>query len=271
VKGAYISVTKAKAALQTYPSASPPSRLICEVIDGLVQTDPHTVAGENQGGGVAAGWNKWWNDWDDINVMLDVCRSYITGHPIREYVLVEGNEVKGVYGTTADAKQALAPYPEGNPPSRMIVEVINGVVQSDPHTVNGENQGGGVSAGWNKWWGDWFDINRMLGVVRTYIQQKCSDGQESMPVDFQLTLANEAGGFMPELMRLSAASTRLPAPVLMVPCALGLMALGLLMGFTVTARMRSQRIIPMGCRMRTDLVDEHFELASEDAEVAFMK
>jgi hypothetical protein len=34
----------------------------------------------------------------------------------------------------------------------MVCEVLNGKVIDDPHTCGGQNQGGGVNAGFNKYW-----------------------------------------------------------------------------------------------------------------------
>ena len=53
----------------------------------------------------------------------------------------------------------------------MIVETINEIVVDDPHSIgpNGDNQGGGADAGWNKFWWDWYDIYRMQDIVRNEI------------------------------------------------------------------------------------------------------
>ena len=37
-------------------------------------------------------------------------------------------------------------------PQRMVCEVLNGKVIDDPHTCGGQNRGGGVNAGFNKYW-----------------------------------------------------------------------------------------------------------------------
>ena len=57
-----------------------------------------------------------------------------------------------------------------NSPSRMIVDVSNGTVSEDPHTVGGQNQGGGVNAGFNKWWWNWNDIHAMTAVAKNYLK-----------------------------------------------------------------------------------------------------
>ena len=50
--------------------------------------------------------------------------------------------------------------------SRMMVEIINGSIQVDPHTINGIDQT--TSNGFNKWWSGWDDINAMLEIAKQY-------------------------------------------------------------------------------------------------------
>jgi hypothetical protein len=57
--------------------ANRPSRMICEVTNGKVVEDPHTVGGQNQGAGVNAGFNKWWMGWGEIHAMQAVARAYL--------------------------------------------------------------------------------------------------------------------------------------------------------------------------------------------------
>ena len=57
--------------------ASTPQRMVCEVIDNKVKDDPHTCGGQNQGGGVDAGFNKFWRGWDEIREMNAVAQKYI--------------------------------------------------------------------------------------------------------------------------------------------------------------------------------------------------
>jgi hypothetical protein len=47
--------------------------MICEMSKNGAKSDPHTVGGQNQGGGVTAGFNKWWYGWGDINEMNKMC------------------------------------------------------------------------------------------------------------------------------------------------------------------------------------------------------
>ena len=51
--------------------------------------------------------------------------------------------------------------------SRMMVEIINGSIQVDPHTINGIDQT--PSNGFNKWWSGWDDINAMLEIAKQYM------------------------------------------------------------------------------------------------------
>jgi hypothetical protein len=51
----------------------------------------------------------------------------------------------------------------------MIVEVKNGVVTADPHLIGGQNQGGGVSEGFNKFWWNGDSIKAMNEVAKAYI------------------------------------------------------------------------------------------------------
>ena len=53
--------------------------MICEVDEkGKVAKDPHRVR-DNQGNTQAAGgvFNKWWQNWNDINAMAQVCEDYL--------------------------------------------------------------------------------------------------------------------------------------------------------------------------------------------------
>jgi len=53
----------------------------------------------------------------------------------------------------------------------MIVEVKNGTeINPDPHTIGGQNQGGGVDAGFNKFWWNRDFINRMNEGAATYLK-----------------------------------------------------------------------------------------------------
>ena len=49
----------------------------------------------------------------------------------------------------------------------MMVEVINGVIQEDPHQINGIDQT--PKNGFDKYWDDWLDINKMVKLVKNQI------------------------------------------------------------------------------------------------------
>ena len=49
----------------------------------------------------------------------------------------------------------------------MMVEINNGSIQMDPHTINGIDQT--PSNGFNKWWSGWDDINAMLEIAKQYV------------------------------------------------------------------------------------------------------
>jgi len=78
VKGSFTDLEEAKAVLNEYPSQAPqPFRMVCAAQYGKVQDDPHTVAGQNQGAGVAAGFNKSWWGWPDIRKMNKIAQDYL--------------------------------------------------------------------------------------------------------------------------------------------------------------------------------------------------
>lgn len=174
--GRYFNLEHAKARLMEFPIiASKPARMIAEVVDGVVTRDPHTVGGENQGGGINAGFNKWWWGWHSNGVMAGVAQKFVNNQPV-SFVVVAQSSVVGLYSNIEDAKKKLFDYPVGSwSPSRMIVEVFGKEVQPDPHTVGGQNQGGGMNTGFNKWWWDWNDIHRMASIAQTFM-----DGKHSM-------------------------------------------------------------------------------------------
>lgn len=170
VVGEYGNIEEAKDLLNTFPSgAHTPSRLILEVVDGIINKDPHKIDGQNQGRGVAAGFNKYWNDWHDIKKMIAVAGEYLKW---RFYLVVAGGKVIGEFEDIEDAKEALKKFPPGTRrPSRLVLEVVDGIIQKDPHTVGGQNQGLGVEAGFNKFWWDWHDIKKMIVIAQKYVDE----------------------------------------------------------------------------------------------------
>ena len=65
----------AKQYLKRY-SGSYPSRMVTEVQHGIVKMDPHMIGGQDQGKGNVAGFNKYWNDWNDIRRMIAIAQAY---------------------------------------------------------------------------------------------------------------------------------------------------------------------------------------------------
>ena len=49
----------------------------------------------------------------------------------------------------------------------MMIEINNGSIQMDPHTINGIYQN--ASNGFDKWWSGWDDINTMLEIAKQYV------------------------------------------------------------------------------------------------------
>ena len=46
---------------------------------GKVLDDPHSIAGQNQGAGMKAGFNKRWQGWQDIRQMNEIAQKYLDG------------------------------------------------------------------------------------------------------------------------------------------------------------------------------------------------
>jgi len=156
-------------------NASRPQRLIAEVSDGKVGTDPHTVCGQNQGGGLKTGFNRRWDNWGPIHKMIGVAQNYVTNYQRKNYFLVvewEPDRVVGKFTVLEYAKKFLMENYEANAsrPQRLIAEVSDGKVGTDPHTVGGQNQGGGLKTGFNKYWHSWGPIHKMIGIAQNYVK-----------------------------------------------------------------------------------------------------
>ena len=55
---------------------------------------------------------------------------------------------------------------------RMMVEIIDGEIQVDPHFINGISQ---IPAnGFDKYWADWNDINAMVEIVKQHMSKNIS-------------------------------------------------------------------------------------------------
>ena len=54
----------------------------------------------------------------------------------------------------------------------MMVEIIDGALQVDPHFINGISQ---IPAnGFDKYWADWHDINAMVQIVKQHMSKNIS-------------------------------------------------------------------------------------------------
>lgn len=101
---------------------------------------------------------------------------------VQAYYVVAGNDATGPFSLD-HAKSILHKYTAGaTAPSRAIFQVQGCTVLKDPHTVGGEKQGDGQPAGFNKYWHDWNDINRMHAILHHHHQR------------FYVAIANDAKG-----------------------------------------------------------------------------
>merc|ERR1712137_1236526 len=70
-------------------------------------------------------------------------------------------QVQGPYKNFNDARTVLNQQGGNSGNQQMICEMTNAGAKDDPHRVNGQNQGGGAGAAFNKWWGGWGEIRHM--------------------------------------------------------------------------------------------------------------
>ena len=49
----------------------------------------------------------------------------------------------------------------------MMLEIIDGAIQVDPHVINGISQT--PANGFDKYWADWNDINAMVEIVKQHM------------------------------------------------------------------------------------------------------
>ena len=54
-----------------------------------------------------------------------------------------------------------------NGKKRMMIEIIDGAIQVDPHTINGISQT--PANGFDKMWTNWNDINAMVDIVKKHL------------------------------------------------------------------------------------------------------
>ena len=77
--------------------------------------------------------------------------------------MVAGDSVVGGFRDLNQAKEVLSQVGQG---SRLIAEVRNWQVVSDPHQIAGQSQT--PENGFNKHWSGWDDINRMIDAAGDY-------------------------------------------------------------------------------------------------------
>ena len=74
--------------------------------------------------------------------------------------------VKGPYWYLQSAKDELKEIAK-NGGSRMMLEIIDGAIQVDPHFIDGISQQ--PVNGFDKYWADWHDINAMVEIVKQHM------------------------------------------------------------------------------------------------------
>ena len=87
--------------------------------------------------------------------------------PGSTFLVVTDNGVVGKYADIETAKRVLKGVSTRN---RFGAEVHSGnVLKIDRRTVGGQMQSSGKDAGFNKWWGGWSDINRLMNMAQAYL------------------------------------------------------------------------------------------------------
>ena len=74
--------------------------------------------------------------------------------------------VKGPYSDLQSAKDELKEIAK-NGGSRMMLEIIDGAIQVDPHKIDGIPQT--PANGFDKYWQNWPDINAMVEIVKQHM------------------------------------------------------------------------------------------------------
>ena len=92
---------------------------------------------------------------------------------VSEYIVVQRDPVivKGPYLDLQLAKDELKVIAK-NGRSRMMLEIIDGAIQVDPHFINGISQT--PANGFDKYWADWDDINAMVQIVKQHMSKNIS-------------------------------------------------------------------------------------------------
>ena len=95
-----------------------------------------------------------------------------------QYLVVNDGGVVGPFINIEHAKEKLKGISSGN---RFIAEVYAGKLQSDPHNIGGILQS--QSNGFNKYWGDWPDINRLMKLCQSFLSDFSSKRFVGMYLD----------------------------------------------------------------------------------------
>jgi hypothetical protein len=105
------------------------------------------------------------------------------------YLVVAASQVVFDSKDLEECKKYLMDNYTHKSPSRMIAEVdTNGDIDADPHTVGGQNQGGGLKTGFNKWWRDWNDIKVMNAAAKKWVEAKrVKDTTTDQPSDGEIS------------------------------------------------------------------------------------
>ena len=157
--------------------------------------DPHRIGGQDQAKGNAAGFDKYWSDNNDIRRMIIIAQNSVPG-PGDVFLVVAGSSVYLETPSIFIAKKYLRRY-SGSTPSRMVVEVQNGIARKDPHNVGGQDQGKGSVTRFNQYCADGNDIRCMTAISQAYADDteinyltsiKCSDDNNLYSFDLFLLI-----------------------------------------------------------------------------------
>ena len=99
----------------------------------------------------------------------NVVNGFIVVHAnSKHHVIGKNPTILGPYSNLQHAKDVLSGIPKTN--ARWIFEMIDCVIQSDPHKINGIEQSS--SNGFQKYWWGWKMINDMLAIAKKHINSR---------------------------------------------------------------------------------------------------
>jgi len=110
VSGPYPDVASAKAELNKLSGHKGNRQMICEMTQGGAKADPHRVGGQNQGGGPASGFNRFWLNSADIKNLNGMCEASLhckfnTKKDQVEKPLLIGSDATNVTGACTQCAQ----------------------------------------------------------------------------------------------------------------------------------------------------------------------